>query len=77
MAHSEIARIREQIRLEYEATSRILHDFTPTARHEFITKRQENIERCFVQLQAHMTTEEAMTILIQVEQQVYQSGNLS
>ncbi|HEY0757359.1 MAG TPA: hypothetical protein VGD98_25625 [Ktedonobacteraceae bacterium] len=43
MADSDVARIRRQIALEYEASRRVFADFTTTAMHEFITKRQENI----------------------------------
>ncbi len=76
MAESEVARLREQIRLEYEASRRILNDFTPTARHEFISRRQENIQAYFTELQRYMTTDEAMSVLIQVEQQVDRHGGL-
>lgn len=79
---SEIARIREQIRLEYEAARRIFADFTPTATHEFITRRQENIEACYTELIQHMNPAEAIQLMAQVEQDIYgsvssASGNTS
>ena len=60
---SEVARLREQIALEYEATQRVFTDFTATARHEFITKRQETIAACFQELQQHMTPLEAAAMV--------------
>jgi len=79
---SEIARIREQIRLEYEASNRVFTDFTPTAAHEFITKRQENIEGCYTELIQYMSPVEAIQLMGQVEQDIYGpfssvSGNTS
>ena len=70
MAESDVARIREQIRLEYEAANRIFTDFAPTARHEFITKRQENIEGYYQELKKIMTPEEALGLIIQVSNSI-------
>ena len=69
MSQSEIARIREQIALEYQSAQFVFSGFTATAKHEFLTKRQENLASHFEQLQQHMTPEEAMQILIQESQQ--------
>lgn len=41
--NSEIARLRQQIAVEYEAAERALHSPTITAPHEFITKRMERM----------------------------------
>jgi len=60
---SEIARIREQITLEYQSTNFVFNGFTPTARHDFITKRQENIAGYFEELQLHISPEEAMKLI--------------
>ncbi len=68
---SEIARLREQLRLEYESAKRGLTGLGAVARHDFITKRQQNIEGCFSQLTKHMSTEQAITILIEVEGEVH------
>ncbi|HEU5231076.1 MAG TPA: hypothetical protein VFU49_24860 [Ktedonobacteraceae bacterium] len=62
---SEVARIREQIALEYQASQRMFSDFTPTAKHQYITKRQENIAVCFQELQQYMTPAEAVAIVAQ------------
>ncbi len=57
---SEVACLREQIELEYQATQRVFTDFTPTAKHEYITKRQENIGVCFEELKKLLPPEEAI-----------------
>ncbi|HLG66063.1 MAG TPA: hypothetical protein VKY19_29365 [Ktedonosporobacter sp.] len=60
---SEVARLREQIRLEYEASQRVFTSFTPTAKHQYITQRQENIGACFERLSKLMPPEEAIAVL--------------
>jgi len=40
---SEIARLRQQIALEYEAAQRGANGLAATSRHDFIVKRQQNI----------------------------------
>lgn len=67
MAESEIARITRQIELEYEASKRTFTGFTPTARHAFITARQENIAGYFDDLTHFMTAEEAMNVVLSAE----------
>jgi F0F1-type ATP synthase gamma subunit len=66
MSQSEVTRLREQIRLEYEASQRVFTDFTPTARHQFLTKRQENIASCFEELKQYVSAQEAAAILTQI-----------
>jgi hypothetical protein len=63
MNQSEVARIREQITLEYQSTNFIFNGFTPTAQHEYITRKQENIASYFEELTHHMTPEEAMKLI--------------
>lgn len=70
-AKSEIARLREQIALEYHAAKRVFTGFTPTARHDFIIKRQEAIAGCFEDLKQHMSGEEAFVLLLQVDDEVH------
>jgi len=65
MSQSEVARIRQQIADEYQSVQRVFTDFTPTAKHEFLTKRNENIANHFEELQKHMPPEAAMQILIE------------
>ena len=67
---SEIARLREQIALEYQASQRVFTDVTATGRHAFITRRQENIAQHFEDLQQYMSPEAAMQLIIQVENQI-------
>lgn len=74
---SEVARLREQIELEYQATQRVFANFTATARHEFITKRQENISACFEELKQLMPPEEAIVILAETLNRLQSSGSLS
>lgn len=71
---SEIARLREQIALEYQASQRLLTDLTATGRHEFINKRQENIARYFEDLQQYMSPNDAMQLVIQVGNQIQGSS---
>ncbi len=66
MSESEVARIRQQIAAEYQSVQRVFEDFTPTGKHEFLTKRQENIARHFEELTQHMSREEAMETMIQL-----------
>ncbi len=71
---SEVAQLRERIALEYQAANRVFTDFTLTARHEFITKRQENIAACFAELQQYMSSEAAMELIIQLGNQAQGSS---
>lgn len=71
MSTSEIARLREQVRLEYESAKNGLEGLGMVARHDFISKRQHNIETCFTQLTQHMSPDQATLLLMEVERQVY------
>ena len=64
---SEVARIREQIAREYQSAQQVFGGFTPTAKHEFLTKGQENLGMYFEELKKHMSPEEAMQIFMQIE----------
>lgn len=64
---SEVARLRRQIALEHQAAQRIFTDFTPTAKHEYLTKRQENLQRYHQELLKLVSPEEAMTIIVEAE----------
>ena len=77
---SEVARLREQIAREYQASQRVFSDFTPNARHEYITKRQENIAGHFEELKKHMSPEEAMYLMMQIDDEthgIFSSGTIS
>ena len=60
---SEIARLQQQIALEYEASRIGLTGLSATASHAYITARQQNIARCFAELVEFVTPEEAMALL--------------
>ncbi len=77
---SEVARLREQIELEYQASQRVFTDFNLTARHEYITKRQDTIGNCFEELSKLMPPEEAIAIVAEVlngQSSSFFSGNTS
>ena len=61
---SEVARLREHIRLSYEAAQRALHDpaFGST-KHEFITKRMETIQNAHAELQTLVGEEAAIKLV--------------
>ena len=63
MSQSEIARIRQQIELEYEAAERALYGFAITAPHDFITARMERIHDLHVELTQHVGENEATRLL--------------
>ncbi|HWS83146.1 MAG TPA: hypothetical protein VN207_02695 [Ktedonobacteraceae bacterium] len=69
MSQSEVARIREQIAAEYQSVQQVFGGFTPTAKHEFITQRQENLANHFEELKEQVGPEEAMRIFIQMSEQ--------
>lgn len=67
---SEVARLMEQIRLEYEAAQRGLTGLASgTARHDFINKKLENIEHCHEVLQMLVGKQEAVKMLAEVFEQ--------
>ncbi len=71
MARSKVARLKAQITLEYQAAKSVFTDFAPIAQHEFLIKRQENIAGYFEQLKKHISPEEAMQIIIQVDTELH------
>jgi hypothetical protein len=64
---SEVARIKQQIAIEYQAASRVFTDFTATARHAYLTARQEKLGVCLEELTQHMSPEDAMQTFIQAQ----------
>jgi hypothetical protein len=58
---SEVARIKRQIELEYEAAQRGMYGFAAgTTKHEFITTRVENMGRFHEQLITLVGEQEAL-----------------
>jgi hypothetical protein len=61
---SEVARWRQQYEAEYEAAQRGLTGLAyGAARHDFITRRMENMQRCVQQLTDLVGTQQACTLL--------------
>jgi len=70
MSTSEVARLKQQIELEYIAAERGLNGFAAgAAKHEFITARMENIGRCHEQLKTLVGENEAIKALAQALEQ--------
>lgn len=64
MSRSEVARLREQIALDYEAATRGLSGLSAgSSRHIFITAKMENIARCQKRLIELTGEEQAMKIV--------------
>ncbi len=63
MAQSEVARLRQQMTLEYQAAQRALESVAMTAQHVFITKRMENMSAMRDEL-ARQVGEEAATRML-------------
>ena len=74
---SEVARLREQIELEYQASQRVFTDFTPTAKHAYITQRQENIGACFEELSKLMPKEDAIVLVAETLNALQSSCSVS
>jgi hypothetical protein len=64
---SEVARIKQQIALQYQAAARVFTDFTATARHAFLTAHQEKLGLCLEELTQYMSPEDAMQTFIQAQ----------
>jgi hypothetical protein len=61
---SEVARLRQQITLEYEAATRGLHGLASgTSQHAFITKRMEQIADCHEALKVLVGEQEAIKLV--------------
>jgi len=70
---SEVARIKRQIELEYEAAMRGMYGFAAgTTKHEFITAKMENMGRCHEKLITLVGEQEATRALAEA---LEQAGN--
>lgn len=66
MGQSEVARLLEQIDLEYEAALSALTGFAcGNARHDFITARMERLTHYHEQLATHVGAHEASRLLVE------------
>lgn len=62
---SEVAHLRQQITLEYEAATRGLHGLAQgSAQHAFITQRLENMANYHTYLQQLLGEDEAIKLLV-------------
>lgn len=72
MNQSEVARLRQQIALEYEAAQRGLVGMAITARHDFITARMEHIAEHHQALVKQVGNLEAMKMMSEVANETRQ-----
>lgn len=71
---SEVARLREQIRLEYEAAQRGLSGTAITAPHQFITARMERMWEHLQELTQLVGAEEACALVFGEAETAPQKG---
>jgi hypothetical protein len=64
MSGSEVARLRRQIDLEYEAFERLLKESAIVSKHAFITARTEIFASYHEQLVKHVGPEQAAELMI-------------
>jgi hypothetical protein len=62
---SEVAKLREHIRLSYEAAQRAMNDPAMVGSHDFITARMENMQQAHTSLIGLVGEDEAMKIVAQ------------
>lgn len=67
---SEVARLREQIRLECEAAKRGLEGYAMVAKHDFIQARYDNLGKYQMELEKHISKDEASKIVLEVYAEV-------
>ena len=61
---SEVARLRERLRLEAEAAFQGLYGYAEVARHEIIHQKLERVGKIFEQLKEHIGEEEAALFML-------------
>lgn len=64
-SNSEVAKLREDIRLNYEAAQRAIHDPAMVASHAFITARMEHMQLAHTSLIGLVGAHEAIKIVAQ------------
>lgn len=70
MAVSEVAQIRKQIELEYEAAKRWSKDYAIVSRHLFISARLSRIAEYHTLLVDLVGDQEAITIVCEVQTKI-------
>ncbi len=63
---SEVARLKECLRLEAEAAFQGLYGYAEVAKHEIIQQKLERVGEVFEQLKQHMGEEEAASFMLDV-----------
>ena len=74
---SEVARLLETIRLSYEAANLALHGPVMVGRHEFITKRMENMQQAHAELQTIVGEGEAIKLVAKALDEIEKSETAS
>jgi hypothetical protein len=67
ISQSEVARIMQQIALEYQAASRVFTDFNAKGRHAYLTTCQEKVGVYLEELTHYLSPEKALQVFIQVQ----------
>lgn len=67
MEESEVARIRRQIELEYEAARRGLEDYAIASRHQFISARMQRVSQYHQELVTLVGDQKATEIVLEAE----------
>jgi hypothetical protein len=67
---SEVARLKECLRLETEAAFQGLYGYAEVARHEIIQQRLERVGEVFEQLKEHIGEEEAAMFMLDTMEQM-------
>ena len=63
---SQVAQIRQRIEEEYIAAWRALHAPAMVAKHDFITKRMENVQHAHTELQTIVGADEATRLVVAI-----------
>lgn len=75
---SEVARLRRQIRLEYEAAQRGLTGLAEgSAQHAFITRKMENMEMCYSMLKNLIGESQATQVLTETLEHINHEEKLT
>jgi len=61
---SEVARLKECLRLEAESAFQGLYGYAEVTKHQIIHQRLERVGKVFEQLKQHMDEEEAASLML-------------
>lgn len=68
--NSEVARLLESIRLSYESAYLAMHGTAIVSKHEFITKKMENMQEAHAELQTIVGEQEAIKLVVETLENV-------